>query len=421
MQRIGTGQLVRHGRILERPTRQPKNTNGSVAYELGKGFQLDKTHCLLVASMDAQGGGDKAVGNDGFIFETLADIQSADAIPLNWPEADYPLKSGRGTAWMAKFPANGCFVPLHAKLPDGTAHPAAGTGLLVSTGMTFNADGSSAEEDSEVTNEFMQVRWDGKRLEITEREFIDNLCGYELCGAALSYYLADGDSFLAPLSTDKGIVVFRLGFDGRRWHVTETGQPFASHYEGKTLNVRGESESSIQRWKDRYILYTRGGDPVGRLYSSTDGLNFKLCGQRYNNTVPQVLNKGLDGCLYIATNPNMDILRNPLVAYPLVDDSFDYPNCTGEPVVIHDQDGVRDCSGDSIPFIDHAVAVNLFLEGQWRHLIWYRVCDLKERTPHSFQPDLKQLLGEPKPRAEFGGLYLAELQYDNPVEPGFGW
>jgi hypothetical protein len=103
------------------------------------------------------------------------------------------------------------------------------------------------------------------------------------------------------------------------------------------------------------------------------------------------------------------MLRNPLVVYPMIDETF------REPLVIHDQDGIRDDKGPSVPFVDHAVGVNLFLEGRWRHLLWYRVCDLKERTFHCFQKEVSKEFhkdGKPAARSPIGGLYLAELEYE---------
>jgi hypothetical protein len=80
-------------------------------------------------------------------------------------------------------------------------------------------------------------------------------------------------------------------------------------------------------------------------------------------------------------------------------------------VIVHDQDGIRDDAGESIPFVDHPVASNVFLEGRWRHFLLYRVSDLRERTPHAFQPELRKFLGTPKPRSEKSGLYLVEIVY----------
>lgn len=406
-------RIVAQRKILHRPARQPEHTRGNVGYDLGKCFQLDRDACLLAAGMDEQGGGDLSVGNDGFIFRSLDEIREEHAIPLNGPEPDYRLRSGGQKAFLAKFPLTGGFIPLEARRADGSQHPGAGTGLFVSVGMSFNADRSSAGAESEVVFEWMQVRWDGSRFTIERRTLSDTLLGHRLKGPCISYFLEDADGFLAPLTTSAGIVVFRFDFKEGEWQAAAAGKPFlTARGTGPIANLIGENEPSIQKTDRGYCVYTRGIDPVGRLYSSRDGLNYEFRTQRYNNAVPQVLNKGLDGSLYIATNPNMDMLRNPLVIYPLTDRSFDLPNCVAAPVVIHDQDGVRDASGDSIPFVDHGVGVTLLLEGRRRHFLWYRVCDLKERTPHAFQSQLKAMLGQPKPRAAFGGLYVCELGWD---------
>src|SRR5262245_20613322 len=63
-----------HRRILDRPAVPPEGTSCELAYELGSCHQLDRDHCLLVASMDEQGGGDLCVGNDGFIIQKLVDV-----------------------------------------------------------------------------------------------------------------------------------------------------------------------------------------------------------------------------------------------------------------------------------------------------------------------------------------------------------
>ena len=422
---ISQTTVINHGKILGFPDKKPRNTQYSVAYELGKCFQLDKEHCLLAASMDEQGGGDKCVGNHGFVFKTLADISLQTPIELNWPEPDYKLRNGSGSAFLAKFPITGGFIPLGAKLADGKPHPGEGTGILFSGAMTFNSEGTSAEEDSELLVEIMQIKWDGKEVKVIERKLTDTMLNLKLAGPPISYFFADNDSFLAPFTTEQGIVVFRFEYDDCQWKPVRAGNPFRTHVDEGILGVRGEFEPSMQKVGDTYFIHTRGSDPVGRIYTSKDGFNYRLASQRYNNLIPQVLNKGLDDSLYIATNPNLDMLRNPLLAYPLTGNSLDMPNCTAEPIIIHDQDGVRDCNGKSIPFVDHAVAANLFLDGRWRHLLWYRVCDLKERGLHSYMSDAAKKIygsdGKPTERKQFGGLYLAELEYDSITSTPFIW
>jgi hypothetical protein len=415
--------IISHGKILDRPIQRPEGTKNSVAYECGRCFQLDKTHCLLVASMDEQGGHDMCVGNDGFIFQKLSDIKLENAIPINRPDKNYKLKSKDGYAWLAKYPARGWFVPLGAKMENGKPHPAAGTGVLVSEGVTYNSNRTTADQNSEIIMEILQLRWDGKSLTIEQRSLMDEALGFKLSGVPISNFCPQNATLLSPFTTDKGTVVFRWEFDGKIWRITDSGKPFVCNAkrdlsQGRVI-LTSEFEPSLQRQGNHYIVSTRGMDPIGRIYTSTNGMDFKLLFEKKHNTVPQVLNQGLDGSLYLATNPNWNIVRNPLVIYPMEDKSF------GEPILIHDEDGIRDTKGDKIPFVDIGVGTNLYIKGRWRHLLWYRVCDLKERTMMSsmteeigeeiYGPD-----GGPK-QSRTGGLYLAEIKYDHITNIPFGW
>jgi len=414
--------IIPRGRLVGRPTRQPFGTTQSVGYELGGFYQLDATHCLLVASMDEQGGGDKCVGNDAFIFSKLTDIREDTAIPLNWPFLDYMLKNGE-TAWLSKGPATGCIVPLGAVLDDGSPHPGAGTGLLTATCINFNADGTSIVEESETLVEFMQVHWDGERLQV-ERELRETLMGYTLLAQGITAYLQDDAAILAPFLTNHGIVVFRFAYQDGCWGAVAHGEPFLTNWNGQQKGAvdymhSGESEPSIARADGYYWVYTRGGEsnPMGRLYRSTDGLNYQLFLASPNHTVPQPMSQGLNGELYVATNPFPGLegawLRNPLVVKTFTGDGF------SELEIIHDEGGIRDQHGDKIPFVDHAAGSTIYLEGRWRHFVLYRLCDLKERTPYAFQTDLQALLGKPKPRAATGGTYMTEFAYERVTHTPF--
>jgi hypothetical protein len=156
---------------------------------------------------------------------------------------------------------------------------------------------------------------------------------------------------------------------------------------------------------------------MGRLYRSQDGLNYELFLEYSAHTVPQPMSCGLDGNLYLATNPfpgpDGAWLRNPLVLRPFEGDHF------GDGIIVHDVDGIRTQTGDQIPFVDHATGTSVYLEGRWRHFLCYRVCDLRERTPHSFQKELKDMLGQPRPRSDKDGLYVTEIEYDNVTHTPF--
>ncbi len=399
-------RIVRHGRVLSHPATQPEGTQGAVSYELGRILQLDRDHCLLVASMDEQGGGDLCVGNDCFVIQKLGDVAAEKAIPLNRAVRDYEVSPGAGKTFLAKYPAVGEFVPLGARLANGKPHPAAGTGILFSCTSTFRADKTTQDEKTVRMVEVMQLRWDGSNLNIASREIVPQLLGLTLNGSTPLASCAQDDGLLLPFGTvEDGMVVYRFDWNGKAWTPTRRGKPFTKSHT--------ELETSLRRQGDTYYLQTRCRSAEGNLYRSDDGLNFEFAATLDSHAgSPKVLNQGLDGSLYVACNYSPGWVRNPLEAVPWEKDHF------GKPFILHDQDGVRGDKGGSKPFVDHAIASNVFLDGQWRHIVLYRVCDLMERTLHGFQ--LKQGFGDvvygkgkgPIPRRAWSGMYAVELEYD---------
>jgi hypothetical protein len=406
-------QIIHHGRILARPAVQPEGTTREIAYELGFCHQLDRDHCLVVASMDEQGGGDLCVGNDGFIIQKLGDVATAKAIPLNRAVKDFTLAPGAEKVFLAKYPAVGAFVPLGALLPNGQPHPAAGTGLLFSCASTFRADKTTQDETSKRLVEVMQLRWDGSQLKIGHREVVAKLLDLELTGSTPIASCPQDSGWLFPFGTvDGGVVVYRFDWDGQQWSPTRHSKRFTKQIT--------EMESSVRQHGDAFFVQTRCPSAEGNLYRAGSDLDFKFvatldtrCGS------PKILNRGLDGSLYVACNSSPGWVRNPLEMVPWEQDSF------GQPVILHDQDGIRGDKGSSKPFVDHAIASNVFLEGRWRHLVFYRVCDLMERTLHGFQ--LKQGFGDlvygkgkgPIPRRPWSGMYVVEIVYNHVIEPPF--
>jgi hypothetical protein len=400
----GPARVIRHGRVLDRATHQPQGTTRPVVYELGKLFQLDRENSMLVASLREQGGHDFAVGNDAFVFQNLHDIVPEKAIPINRLDPHYRLKQSDAPAVQGRYPASGGFVPLGAMLPNGMPHPAAGSGILFSGALTFAPDrkeghAQAAQEDRSI--EVMHVRWNGAELRVTRRELITQIAGVNVGRVALSNCLADGAGFLCPFAAHDGsyIVVVRFEFTGGEWRAIRAGKPFISaridQTDRQVVYRWMETEPSIQVSRGRYVLYTRGRDVKGRVYSSADGLNFELLFDRYNYNAPQTLNQGLDGSMYLITNRGPGLLRNPLLAFPLRGRQFT------EPWVVHDERRVRTYPTEPhIPFCDHGIGFNLFLEGRWRHIVTYRVTGLHETD------------GQGAPPGATTGLYLAELEYE---------
>jgi hypothetical protein len=377
--------LHRHGRILAQPLVQPEGTTKPCSYELGKLFQLDHTNVLLIASLREQGGHDFEVGNDGFVFQRLSDIVPDRAFPVNRLEPDFKLPDQQKSV-LAKFPVNGAFMPRGALLANGRLHPAGGTGFLLSTAAPFLPDRSEMVPKQRHFLEFLQTTWDGKTF-TTTKDALPEPYASTLMNAGFNC-IPDGEGFLCPLVSDDGIVVLRFEFAHGKWRPTSAGKTFSK--------VKGEVEPSLRKSGEDYLVYTRGSrDRRGRVYRSHDGLNYHLAFDHWNYTVPQALNQGLDGSLYLCTNIGPGWLRNPLLGFALRGQSF------VNPIIIHDEKQIGDDTGPEVPFCDHAIAQNVCLDGKWRHLLLYRVCDLKETN------------GKGAPPFAQTGLYLAEFEYSS--------
>ena len=126
----------------------------------------------------------------------------------------------------------------------------------------------------------------------------------------LSNCLADGAGFLFPFAADDGtyVVVVRFEYDGRSGRPSAreavlSGQ--ASRRIGTKTRVYRwlETEASIMQRRLAIPRSTRAATtPKGRVYSSTDGLNYTFLFDHYNYKRPQTLNQGLDDSFYLATN-----------------------------------------------------------------------------------------------------------------------
>jgi hypothetical protein len=406
-------RVVRHGRFLAQAVKQPEVTSRPVSYELGHIYQLDKETCLLIASLREQGGHDFEIGNDAFIFKDLKDIDPAKAIPINRFDPNYRLKTNGKPGVQSRYNVSGGFVPLGAQLADGSPHPAAGTGFMFSDAFTFLPDRSEGHPEAGLKDrdfEFIQLRWDGSKLTITRRDFFNELLGISVGRTALSNSLEDGAGFLVPfgLSDVSGIVVMRYEYDGKDWKPVKAGKPFRQMVKPPNYDSLGmfrmlEYEATIVRDGARFLLHTRCSDFKGRIYESTDGLNFTFLFDHYNYEAPQVLNQGLNGSLYLVTNRGPSLLRNPLLAYPIRGQTL------YEPFVIHDERRSHryDPSDRLSPFIDHATGHTVFLNGRWRHFVVHRVIGVHETD------------GQGAPPGPHTGTNIVELLYDRVMNVPF--
>jgi hypothetical protein len=398
--------MIRHGRVLDHPATQPEGTDKPASYEIAKIFQLDKDTAVLVASLREQGGHDFEIGNDGIVFRHLSDIVPQRAFPVNRLDPNYATRAGQ-KAVLAKYAVNGIMIPLGAKLPNGSAHPAAGTGFFVSTVLSFTPDRAEVTPNPDQFVELYQARWNGKDLKVQKDAFPEPYAaGMINIGV---HCLPVGPDVLCPFVAADGIEVLRFKYQDGAWKPAASGGSFSTvkrtariglekvGQSGKKFAlVRGEIEPSLIRTSDGYLVYTRGPDtdPTGRLYWSRDGLHYYFRSDHWNHTVPQILNEGLDDSLYLATNTGPGWLRNPLYIFAMRGLSF------VDPIIVHDEKQIHDPKQKEVPFCDHGVGSNIFLEGRWRHFLTYRVLDLRETN------------GEGAPPKPHTGLYVAELEYD---------
>ena len=267
---------------------------------------------------------------------------------------------------------SGRSCPWARRLPNGKPHPAAGTGVLFSCTSTYRAEDKTEDDKTKRMVEVIQLRWDGSQLQIVSHEIVSHLLGLELNGSTPLASCSQDSGMLFPFGTaPDGMIAYRFDWDGKAWKPTRHGKPFTK--------APTELETSVRQQGDTYYLQTRCRSAEGNLYRSKDGLEYEFAATLDSHAgSPKVLNQGLDGSLYVACNYSPGWVRNPLEAVPWEQDHF------GKPFILHDQDGVRGDKGDSKPFVDHAIASNVFLEGRWRHLVFYRVCDLMETLTAQF-------------------------------------
>lgn len=210
--------------MLHVPATQPAGTKNPVAYELGQIFQLDRDHCLPVASMDEQGGPDLCVGNDAFVFSKLSDIRPDAAMVINRGEPNYNWPGLDKAVYLAKNPVTGFFVPLGTRLADGSNHPGAGTGILISSCLAFDANrtdpiGSGKSGPSGMkwlaVNEVIQLRWDGRKLALTSAEKQPHAAGQAVNDKPFSQLVPQDKGFIGPFGLHGGgLAVVRYDRNG---------------------------------------------------------------------------------------------------------------------------------------------------------------------------------------------------------------
>lgn len=411
-------RMTRNGPAL---TLSPHARAGQRRYAAATPMQVGPDTAALIVGREAVGGRalDFADGAEAILFDRLDRIDPAGALVLSENSEETNPHNGERVL-MIKFPFAGGFVPFGARRLDGTPHPHAGTGFLVTVthGIPLRLlegegglDGRWAKDrDLFRQIELLQVSFDGARLAVTGRElmgFKELLPGFTVFNRGLGF-VPDGDDLLLPMQGARDA-------DDRQW-ATNVGCQCLRWRRGKEGWRPGESspatgeinafEPTIVRDLDGSLLMTarQTGPEVPEKFSvfiwrSTDGGRCwakVLERPRTRAESPVTLNVAPDGTPFVAANlltPNLSprggfgYWREILALWPLSADRTKLE----KPAIVR-------CAGfewgpaasDFGWSIDHPIGARLRLaDGGWHSVLCWRGMDRGETgaalppTPHT--------------------------------------
>ena len=428
--------------------RTPLPLGMSGVYQITRCVQLDATAAGFFVNLrqDKTSGFDVEIGTD-FCFTRDPKLRNFEGFqPIARAEVVDP--AGDGSRFlMVSYPMFPAFVPLGAKLADGSPHPHAGTGFAVAErlGRPCDANGkcygkgyvNPLKDKRHDDVEIVQLAWDGKKLSVTLRESVGlrEFAG-ELTQAfdPMSGCVPDGaDLLLAWCRALPGEKIARPGVvrwrrTGGKWRIaafTPVGAP--GGFEPSLVRDRDGTllftyRTGVKEWFGHLFKTTQGAmeDTVHardiRVWRSEDnGVTWHLALMKEDccNAAPISIVTAADGTPLVVTNARADTLatggkpfhggiRERLVAWPLTADRTDLL-----PSLL-----VRDANAEfgRAPYgtgwyLDHPCGLVLRLGDQcWHSVICYRNLDMKEA-------------GGVKSATEFTGAYVEEITLGKAAVP----
>jgi len=351
-------------------------------YGLGFPFQVAPQRVGLFCNIRRDGTRsiDLEIGSDVVLFDDLADIQADRAIPLSRYEMTAFTLTRKG-------PVLGGFVPLGAKLEDGSPHPHAGTGFGMGWAIRHTLDETGNYDYRRGTEryaELFQFGYDGKEFRVLQKECVKSetlLDEWDLVGNFVTNAIPDGqDFFYVMVAKISDVVVAGVS----RWQAGEDGWRPVSF-----VPVTGEeatwSEPSLIRDVDGSLLFSARSDCSvlpgiafdAAVWRSTDNgetweqiIYRKECRSRS----PVSINQAADGTPFVAANlPPNDRTREVLCYWPLSEDRMEFEECRI----------ARDLPSEFGPApsgswwrIDHPTSAIVQLkDGGWHSLLVYRIVD----------------------------------------------
>ncbi len=237
-------------------------------YGIGLIVQVAPEKAAVLCNIKGKRGRDFEAGNDAFVFGDLSEVQASEAIPIarNHDE-DNPNSSPAGQpAIMVKYPIRGGFVPLGAKLEDGSPHPHAGTGFGFSQAIAWTADQKSTYPTGQSYHygEVYQLAYDGTSFLVTETQRIpyDRLLeGALISNPGMTIAIPDGEDLLFAMG---GGIQDGFGAGLTRWS-RQKGSWRPTSWVPIT-GPDGSFEASVIRDLDGSLLFSAraGRDQQGR-------------------------------------------------------------------------------------------------------------------------------------------------------------
>ncbi len=290
-------------------------------YAAAKPIQVSATTAGLVCGLKQIGIPviDLNAGVDLILFDAMDRITEKNAIPLVRNHKETHPRNGAPLV-MVKYPIACGFVPLGAKLDDGSPHPAAGTGFGLLVALGYPPDHSDlwapARKDIHDVFQLQQYRYDGRTFTITKDQILDPnrvIRGWHIDNVSLDNPLPDGKDFLLGLVGRDGVRYQKPGCLMSRWQYAEgEWKPVqVSYVEGS----EGSFEPSAVRDKDGALLLSVRRGTEFNVWRSADGAqSWKQVVHldKMRASSPVTIHRTLGGLPFLCANPHVGPYKDGL-------------------------------------------------------------------------------------------------------------
>lgn len=176
-------------------------------YGVGSIMQVSPTEIMVVAHRRIldEGVVDFADGGDAFVVENLDQLKTKDPVPL---VRSTILKDENIV--MAEHAVVGGFIPAGALLESGKPHPAAGTGFVLTTALSYPADFSKKGPPDGTARKFhrvIQLEYQPGTVRVKGHKIYDNepfWQNFKIECHAISNAIADGEDLIGGLVASPG-------------------------------------------------------------------------------------------------------------------------------------------------------------------------------------------------------------------------